>query len=204
MTEIHPKKTYYPTYDVYSEKNEWDTGTQEVLHKRVHPVEGSMLTADMKRTLQAIAKSLFPSHIGEQTLSISMNLDQRLTNKKLKAFPKGAAHSKEQIILQGLTFAEHESILEDKKPFFQLSDDEKHEKLHRWRVNKGNNEVWTPIKSSLFYTTITAELLKLIYSDPSVWSNIGFGGPAYPRGYYAFGPKQFDNWEAKPHDENLI
>ncbi|QHE51228.1 gluconate 2-dehydrogenase subunit 3 family protein [Pontibacillus sp. HMF3514] len=203
MKDQHPKKTYYPTYDVMSEKGEWDPITQQVIQNRTHPTEGNVLTPEMKRTLQAYSKTLFPSHVGEQTLSISLILDHRLTENKLKSYPKNSLLSKEEIILYGLAHAEEECVLTDQKPFFQMSDDERLKKIISWKHQLGEESVWKNVSCDLFYTTLTSELLKLIYSDPSVWSNIGYGGPAYPRGYYAYGPKQFDSWEAKPHDENL-
>lgn len=204
MKDQHPKKTYYPTYDVISEKNEWDSVTQEVIQNRTHPREGNVLTHEMKRSLQAYAKSLFPSHVGEQTLSISMILDHRLTENRLKSYPKDSLQSKEEIILHGLEHAEDECVVYDHKPFFQMSDEERLKKILSWKHQLGEESIWTNVTCDLFYTTLTSELLKIIYSDPSVWSNIGYGGPAYPRGYYAFGPKQFDSWEAKPHDENFL
>lgn len=36
------------------------------------------------------------------------------------------------------------------------------------------------------------------YSHPTVWSEIGYGGPAYPRGYVRANIGQLDPWEAKP------
>ncbi|QST00620.1 gluconate 2-dehydrogenase subunit 3 family protein [Pontibacillus sp. ALD_SL1] len=200
----HPKRTHYPTYDVMSEKNEWDPVTQQVLFTRIHPSESSILTPDMKRTLQALAKTLFPSHLGEQTLSLTMVLDQRLTAKKLKAFPKGANFSKELIILKGLTFMEQEAITEHGKTFYLLDEKTRNELVRKWRSSDGDPSIWAEVHSDLFFSTVSAEIVKIIYSDPAIWSDIGYGGPAFPRGYYAFGPHQFDEWEAKPHGENLI
>lgn len=204
MKNQHPKKTYYPTYDVFSEKNEWDENTKEVIQNRVHATEGNVLTPEMKRTLQAFSKSLFPSHVGEQTLSVSLILDHRLTEKKLKSYPKNSHLSKEEIILHGLVYAEEECIVYDQNPFYQMNDKERMKKILSWKHQLGEEAIWKQMSCDLFYSTLTSEILKIIYSDPSIWSNIGYGGPAYPRGYYAFGPRQFDSWEAKPHDENLV
>ncbi|MYL32491.1 hypothetical protein GLW08_06935 [Pontibacillus yanchengensis] len=200
----HPSKTYYPTYDVISQKNEWDEATQSVIFERVHSKEGNVLSATHKRTLQALSKCLFPSHLGEHTLSISMVLDQRITNKKLSTFPREARFTKEDIIIQGLENTEQESIHQYHLPFFQLDKNDQLSIMEAWKEIDGDPRIWNPIKSHLFHSTLTSELIKIIYADPHIWSTIGFAGPAYPRGYYAFGPHQFDEWEAKPHDENLL
>ena len=44
------------------------------------------------------------------------------------------------------------------------------------------------------------------YSHPAVWNEIGFGGPAYPRGYKALGIDKREPYEvedARPHDDPL-
>jgi hypothetical protein len=41
-------------------------------------------------------------------------------------------------------------------------------------------------------------VLGAFYSHPWAWNEIGFGGPAYPRGYARLGPGQREHWEAPP------
>jgi hypothetical protein len=52
------------------------------------------------------------------------------------------------------------------------------------------------------------ELLRLIvevyYADPAAWSEIGFGGPASPRGYVRLQPNRHDSWEAADGDATLV
>ncbi|MFC0523372.1 gluconate 2-dehydrogenase subunit 3 family protein [Pontibacillus salicampi] len=204
MESNHPRKSYYPTYDVLSNKQSWDQVTRNIIEQRMHGAEGTFFTPDQKRTLVAIAKALFPSHVGEQSVSVSIVLDRRMLEGKLSIYPKQSSISKEVIIDQGLILADKDCLYRYHQPFFMLEEQSKHELLEEWRQNDGNPEVWMPVKSDLFFSTLASELVKIVYSDPGVWSTIGFGGPAYPRGYYAYGPKQFDSWEAKPHDENAL
>ena len=39
-------------------------------------------------------------------------------------------------------------------------------------------------------------VLGAFYSHPWAWNEIGFGGPAYPRGYVRLGAGQREHWEA--------
>jgi hypothetical protein len=39
------------------------------------------------------------------------------------------------------------------------------------------------------------DVLSAFYSHPWAWSEIGFGGPAYPRGYARMGIGQRESWE---------
>jgi hypothetical protein len=43
------------------------------------------------------------------------------------------------------------------------------------------------------------DVCEAFYSHPWAWNEIGFGGPAYPRGYAAFGNPELgerEHWEA--------
>jgi hypothetical protein len=52
------------------------------------------------------------------------------------------------------------------------------------------------------------ELLRLIveiyYAHPAAWSEIGFGGPASPRGYLRLTANRRDSWEAAERDTALV
>jgi hypothetical protein len=39
--------------------------------------------------------------------------------------------------------------------------------------------------------------LSTFYSHPWAWNEIGFGGPAYPRGYSRLGPGMREAWEGE-------
>lgn len=43
-------------------------------------------------------------------------------------------------------------------------------------------------------------IVKIYYAHPQAMSEIGFGGPASPRGYVRLGADRFDGWEAPPGD----
>jgi hypothetical protein len=51
----------------------------------------------------------------------------------------------------------------------------------------------------LFYKLLT-ESVAAYYSHPTVWSEIGYAGPAYPRGYVRTEWGITDPWEAKRED----
>jgi hypothetical protein len=44
-------------------------------------------------------------------------------------------------------------------------------------------------------------VLAAFYSHPWVWNEIGFGGPAYPRGFARLGAGQREHWERSPKFE---
>jgi hypothetical protein len=57
---------------------------------------------------------------------------------------------------------------------------------------------WKRVPARRFFVTV---LLKAVvgeyYAHPAAWSEIGFGGPASPRGYVRMGLGERDPWEAE-------
>jgi hypothetical protein len=41
------------------------------------------------------------------------------------------------------------------------------------------------------------QITGVYYAHPYAWDEIGFGGPAYPRGYFALNNGAPEPWEAK-------
>ncbi|MBM9594943.1 gluconate 2-dehydrogenase subunit 3 family protein [Roseitranquillus sediminis] len=48
----------------------------------------------------------------------------------------------------------------------------------------------------LFRHVLANEIVRIYYAHPDAWSEIGFGGPASPRGYVRLSPNRGDAWEA--------
>jgi hypothetical protein len=194
----HPKRTYYPDYDVLSEWDEWDHATQTVLKHRLSRSGTSFFNEDEKDILLAVLPILFPSHLGEVSINVLSLFDERC--QLMDGYPIGSNMKKVDIIRGGLENIFKQTFDQFKKPFSELEKTEQALLIKDIEKNIGYKNCWLEVSPHLFFKTIMEELVSIVYSDPSIWSKIGYGGPAYPRGYYAFGPNQFDKWEAKMHE----
>ena len=56
-------------------------------------------------------------------------------------------------------------------------------------------EVWDELPPARAWKVVTRAILSAFYSHPWAWNEIGFGGPAYPRGYARIGAGQRESWE---------
>jgi hypothetical protein len=61
-----------------------------------------------------------------------------------------------------------------------------------------HGEVWDELSPKRAWSVVTRGVLSEFYSHPWAWNEIGFGGPAYPRGYARFGVGQRESWEGAP------
>ena len=56
-------------------------------------------------------------------------------------------------------------------------------------------EQWHGIAGAHVWSLWTRYACSAFYSHPWAWNEIGFGGPAYPRGYQALGVGKLEHWE---------
>ncbi|OEH94350.1 gluconate 2-dehydrogenase subunit 3 family protein [Bacillus solimangrovi] len=194
------KKTYYPHYNVLKHKDEWDEHTRQVIQERFKPKHSSYFSTMEREILTDLSHHIFPSHLGEISIHIIDIFDERCSKGSIRGYRPGTTLPKTTVIDTGLKHIDEECILLHQLPFIQLEKEQQQKLITQWFVGDTTNNVWKAVTSVEFFKTLTAELIPIVYSDPSIWSHIGFGGPAFPHGYYAFGPKQFDNSEAPLHD----
>lgn len=60
---------------------------------------------------------------------------------------------------------------------------------------------WAGCPVDKAWGVLMRDALSAFYSHPWAWNEIGFGGPAYPRGFARLGPGQREHWESPPELE---
>ena len=56
---------------------------------------------------------------------------------------------------------------------------------------------WDEVNVARAFAVVMRSVLAAFYSHPWAWNEIGFGGPAYPRGYARLGIGMSESWEGE-------
>ena len=56
-------------------------------------------------------------------------------------------------------------------------------------------DLWSRMNIDRFWTMLVADCCFVYYAHPYAWDEIGFGGPAYPRGYMRLEEGEPEPWE---------
>ncbi len=56
-------------------------------------------------------------------------------------------------------------------------------------------EIWKQMNIERFWTLLVTDVVSVYYAHPWAWDEIGFGGPAYPRGYMRLEEGEPEPWE---------
>jgi hypothetical protein len=58
-------------------------------------------------------------------------------------------------------------------------------------------EVWKELPAGRFFQLLMRDVITNYYAHPAAWAEIGFSGPASPRGHIRLGLGRRDPWEAE-------
>lgn len=197
-------KTPYPDYDVLAKRDtpSWNDQTREAVRKRLEEVpERRFLGEGEWALLEAVVARLMPQPEREEPVPIVPWIDEKLADNRgpgyrfadmppmREAWRLGlAAIAGEARERHGTDFADLPTAVQD-----DLLDDVQHGRI--------DGRCWCDLPAQRFFgELLLKEVAAIYYSHPAAWSEIGFGGPAGPRGYVRLGFDERDPWEAEAGD----
>jgi hypothetical protein len=199
MTEL---KTHYPGYDVMADIKEWDEYTRELVLKRLGPFpEKQFLEEDEEKKLRLIIEHLVYDNRDHIFDWIIYYIDQRLYSEIGEYQRKPNTPPEKILIREGLKALDRLSETLYQKSFEEAGTKEQFEMLASLQLGKAAEiPEWATIPQKSLFNKLLNMIISTYYSHPTIWSEIGYGGPAYPRGYYRIELGWTDPWEAKRKD----
>jgi hypothetical protein len=197
-------RTPYLTYDVLDKWDtpSWNDQTRAAIRQRMKRVpERRFLSNEDWSLLEAIVDRLVPQPDREEPVPIVPWVDDMLHHNRGPGFRYADMPPMRDAWRQGLRAIGAEARNRHGKPFEKLSPREKDELLRDIENNRVESRYWGDLPAGGFFKHhLLKEVVGVYYSHPAAWSEIGFGGPASPRGYARLGPNERDPWEAEELD----
>ena len=194
-------RTPWAGYDVL---DKWDSPsfndvTRGVLSRRLHAVpERRFLSADEFRLLEAIAARLVPQPDRAAPIPIAPWVDNDLFENRSEGFRQSGSPPLQDAWRRGLAGVEATARRRYVRPFADLDPESQDLTLQAIQAGEVDGRDWSGLSAKHFFVHLTKVVAGVYYSHPTAWSEIGFGGPASPRGYVRLGLNQRDPWEAGP------
>ncbi|KAB2954269.1 gluconate 2-dehydrogenase subunit 3 family protein [Heliorestis acidaminivorans] len=191
--------SHYPDYDVLSLINEWDDHTKEIVLKRLGPFpEPQFLEEKEVKMLRLIAKHLCYENRDDIIDWIIYFLDQRLKSNIGEHQRKSSLPQEKILIREGLKATDEATAQKYGKNFISAEIKEQFEILSSMQQGKAPMiPRWDSILQKELFDKLLDIMISAYYSHPTIWSEIGYGGPAYPRGYYRIELGWTDPWEPR-------
>ena len=192
----------YPDYDVLENADHWDEATRKVVLARVHDVPPvRFFDARQEATVRALADVL-TAQDSEPRIPLVNFIDEKLFKGQGEGYRYFDMPEDREVwrrVARGLD--DEARARAGAASFADAGDDVQHEIVGDLAEARLFGGVWSTFNVDHAFSTVMNAVLEAFYSHPWAWNEIGFGGPAYPRGYVRFGspqlqPGETETWEA--------
>jgi len=172
----------FPGYDVLGQADRWDDVTKGVVLRRLGPPPAlRFFTPDEEAVVRPLVERLLgleeapECHVVEQ-------LDAKLTEHVGPGYRHDDMPEDWEVWRQSVHALEEDARKRKGVAFAELDAGTQRQMLEEIRTTDGD---WHGLPASKVWSRWMSDLCSIFYSHPLVWNEIGFGGPAYPRGYKA-------------------
>lgn len=178
----------YPHFDVLESQDSWDEATRKVVLARLEP-PGPLrfFTAAEESTLRAFCDIVLAQD-EDPRVPVAEFIDDKLADGRLDGYQYADMPDDGdtwRLVLQGLDEAAKQRY---GRPSFADAEVPSQlalvEQFSRGGLYGG---AWSRLNESRAWSVCMRMALTAFYSHPWAWNEIGFGGPAYPRGYMRLG-----------------
>lgn len=189
----------FPGYDVLAKRNSpsWNEKTRQVIDQRLAlPREPRFLAPEEFRTLEAVCDRIVPQPTDRPPVPLAAMIDTKLFEQKGDGYRDSRLPPLREAWRQGLARIEAEARRRHNVGFGDLEGAERDALLRTVQEGKITGD-WEGMPLDVFFAKrLVPDIVSAYYGHPTAWNEIGFGGPASPRGYVRTDFDRRDPWEA--------
>lgn len=188
---------HFPGYDVVEQASAWDEVTAGVVLSRLAPPpQLRFFSGGEEPTARALVDRLLAQD-GDPKVPAFEAIDQRLLNRHGDGFRYADMPEDPEAWRRSIAGLDEESRERFGRPFWDLSRAEQIEMIEWLQSLEGD---WRGMPAKRVFSLWTRYACDAFYSHPWAWNEIGFGGPAHPRGYKNLGIDRREPWEVRERD----
>ncbi len=191
----------YPGYDVLAKRDtpSWNAKTREVIAQRLAtPDVPRFFSTEEWEIADAVCRRILPQAGEVDPVSLVALLDAKLLADHGDGFREASMPYMRDAWRRGLVAMDGEAkARHGGRSFAVLTDRERDTLLRSMQDGEVNGDRWAGLDAKAFFERrILVDVPALYYGHPKAWNEIGFGGPASPRGYVRLDGDRLDPWEA--------
>jgi hypothetical protein len=191
---------YYPDYSTLAQQKSWDAATRNVVTERVEKsVPIRFFSQPEAQVLAAVIDRVMPQddRAEDKTISVLSVLDARLFTNALNGFRYEDMPPDQKAYRLATQAIEEMARARFGDSFAALTVH--HQELILKSLHDGKPDpdhgVWRQVPVHRFWAMLMEDCVTAYYAHPWAWDEIGFGGPAYPRGYMRLENGLPEPWE---------
>jgi len=185
----------YPGYDVMQQAHTWDRVTREIVEKRLLPQPKRRFFSDADAAVAAAFCDTVTAQHAEPRIPVLSMVDTKLAAGRLDGYRYADMPDDGDTwrrALRGLDEVAHERY---GSGFAENADEVREAIVAQFAAGTLQGGVWGELNCKRAFSVMLRSVVSEFYSHPWAWNEIGFGGPAYPRGYMRLGEGMREPYE---------
>jgi gluconate 2-dehydrogenase subunit 3-like protein len=192
----------YPGYDVLAKRNSpsWNDTTRAVIDKRlaIDPDHHAFFTDQEWPVMRAICDRIVPQPPDRlHPAPVAAMVDEKLHKNSGDGYRDARLPPMRDAWRRALAAIDAESTSRYGRRFHEIGALLQDDLLKAIQNGEVDEKPWGDLSPKLFFEKrLLHDVVSAYYAHPAAWSEIGFGGPASPRGYVRMFFDRRDPWEA--------
>jgi hypothetical protein len=187
----------FPGYDVLRQQPAWDEVTTAVVTARLdRPDSLRFFTAEEAPAARALLDRLLAQD-EDPRVPVFEAIDARLAERRGDGFHYEDLPADPEAWRQSIAALNECALSDFGQSFAQLGRREQRDIIESVRVCAGQ---WHGLPAARLFSLWMRYACSAFYAHPWAWNEIGFGGPAYPRGYKYLALGAREPWEVEERD----
>jgi hypothetical protein len=190
-----PGPDRFPGYDVREQLDHWDSVTAGVVLRRLGPPPDlRFFSVPEQPTVEALFDQLLDQR-DDPKVPVLQLVDSRLCEAQTDGWRHEEMPEDGDSWHVTLHFLAVDATEAFGRRFHDCDDDQQRRLLD----DVQGAATWHDLPARWVWSLWTRYAAAAFYSHPWAWNEIGFGGPAYPRGYKNIGVDKREPWEVRDH-----
>lgn len=189
----------FPGYDVLGEVRRWDSLTAGVVLARLMPASTLAFFTPEENAIAGPLCDLLLAQDCEPRIPVVAMIDIRLARGESDGWHYDDLPEDAQAWRDTLHALDEDARADGGLPFAQLDADRQAGLIQSVQDAGSADQEWHGWQAKHVWSLWTRYACTAFYSHPWAWNEIGYGGPAYPRGYKNTHAGGRERWEVADH-----
>ncbi|HZQ32791.1 MAG TPA: gluconate 2-dehydrogenase subunit 3 family protein [Mycobacterium sp.] len=191
----------FPGFDVLSQVHVWDDVTAGVVLARLMLPNMLSFFTPHEVGIAAPMLDLLLGQDGEPRIPVLPLIDRRLSTGETDGWHYDDMPEDGQAWRDSLARLDDDAHARHGAGYGEMSSADQAQILQHVQDLSSSGDSWHDMNAKHVWSLWTRYACAEFYSHPWAWNEIGFSGPAYPRGYLNPGINAREKWEVADHGE---
>jgi Gluconate 2-dehydrogenase subunit 3 len=184
----------FPGLDVLSQASHWDQVTRDVVESRLEPPHSTFFSSGERACARPLL-NLLTGQRDDPGIPVLDMIGTRLAAGETDGWRYGDMPEDGQAWRDTLAYLDDDSRDRCGMPFAEAPEKDQLALIQAVQDLQSDN--WHGLNAAHVWSLWTRYACTALYAHPAAWNEIGFSGPAYPRGYKNAGVDKLEPFEVR-------